>query len=329
MLPTKRVEDKSEKKRLDDVPIFNTFLKYSRDLYRVFFRLDKWIFKLICTVVLHRCTAPYRLDRLLNKEYQSNCKSVRQSFYDPVPQRGSSGLFCHKKDDHSDVIDYRELNKLLVEEPLPNFPELMINLITSGEYLLERLPNKCSGYHQLRIRQEHEDTLNLILELLRIEDCNAKFFQIEFWIPKVHSSSRIESEGSTWDPPPRLTAPNHATEISSIFSLVGYYQDSLKLLATVGSRKWYCTNPVPYQREAKIFIHFATLQKGLGHCFDSKATTPVGDRGPNSQSAIFTPIRETDPMDKLVRMYLKKVVTRHGIPVSIICDHEPRFASNF
>ncbi|GJS44767.1 hypothetical protein Tco_0594888 [Tanacetum coccineum] len=40
-------------------------------------------------------------------------------------------------------------------------------------------------------------------------------------------------------------------------------------------------------------------------------------------------IRETDPMDKLARMYLKEVVTRHGIPVSIICDHDPRFASNF
>ncbi|GJV47653.1 putative reverse transcriptase domain-containing protein [Tanacetum coccineum] len=38
---------------------------------------------------------------------------------------------------------------------------------------------------------------------------------------------------------------------------------------------------------------------------------------------------ETDPMDKLVRMYLKEVVTKHGIPVSIICDRDPRFASNF
>ncbi|GJX00663.1 putative reverse transcriptase domain-containing protein [Tanacetum coccineum] len=35
-------------------------------------------------------------------------------------------------------------------------------------------------------------------------------------------------------------------------------------------------------------------------------------------------IRETDPMDKLARMYLKEVVTRHGIPISIICDHDPR-----
>ncbi|GKC30010.1 putative reverse transcriptase domain-containing protein [Tanacetum coccineum] len=34
-------------------------------------------------------------------------------------------------------------------------------------------------------------------------------------------------------------------------------------------------------------------------------------------------------MDKLVRMYLKEVVTKHGIPVLIIYDRDPRFASNF
>ncbi|GJV07838.1 putative reverse transcriptase domain-containing protein [Tanacetum coccineum] len=44
---------------------------------------------------------------------------------------------------------------------------------------------------------------------------------------------------------------------------------------------------------------------------------------------IFTPMRETDSMEKLARMYSKEVVTRQGIPVSIICDRDPRFASNF
>ncbi|GJZ81205.1 putative reverse transcriptase domain-containing protein [Tanacetum coccineum] len=45
-----------------------------------------------------------------------------------------------------------------------------------------------------------------------------------------------------------------------------------------------------------------------------------------TKSAIFTPMRETDPMDKLARIYLKEVVTRHGVPVSIICDRDPRRA---
>nr|GEZ51535.1 putative reverse transcriptase domain-containing protein [Tanacetum cinerariifolium] len=42
-----------------------------------------------------------------------------------------------------------------------------------------------------------------------------------------------------------------------------------------------------------------------------------------TKSVIFTPIRETNPMDKLARIYLKEVVTRHGIPVSIISDRDP------
>nr|GEY47242.1 hypothetical protein [Tanacetum cinerariifolium] len=48
-----------------------------------------------------------------------------------------------------------------------------------------------------------------------------------------------------------------------------------------------------------------------------------------TKSSIFTPMRETDHMDKLARMYLKEVVTKHGIPVSIICDHDPRYVGPF
>ncbi|GJV35778.1 putative reverse transcriptase domain-containing protein [Tanacetum coccineum] len=44
-----------------------------------------------------------------------------------------------------------------------------------------------------------------------------------------------------------------------------------------------------------------------------------------TKSAHFLPMRETDPMDKLAKLYLKEVVTRHGIPVSIICDRDPRY----
>ncbi|GJZ22300.1 putative reverse transcriptase domain-containing protein [Tanacetum coccineum] len=40
-------------------------------------------------------------------------------------------------------------------------------------------------------------------------------------------------------------------------------------------------------------------------------------------------MRENDPMERLTRLYLKEVVTRHRIPVSIICDHDGRFTSNF
>ncbi|GKA19660.1 putative reverse transcriptase domain-containing protein [Tanacetum coccineum] len=47
-----------------------------------------------------------------------------------------------------------------------------------------------------------------------------------------------------------------------------------------------------------------------------------------TKSAHFLPMRENDSMDKLTRLYFKEVVTRHGIPVSIICDSDDRFMSN-
>ncbi|GJT50136.1 putative reverse transcriptase domain-containing protein [Tanacetum coccineum] len=48
-----------------------------------------------------------------------------------------------------------------------------------------------------------------------------------------------------------------------------------------------------------------------------------------TKSAHFLPIRENDPLDKLARLYLNKIVARHGIPVSIIRDRDGRFTSNF
>ncbi|GJR24246.1 putative reverse transcriptase domain-containing protein [Tanacetum coccineum] len=38
---------------------------------------------------------------------------------------------------------------------------------------------------------------------------------------------------------------------------------------------------------------------------------------------------ENDALDKLVRLYLNRIVARHGIPMSIICDRDGRFTSNF
>nr|GFA39572.1 putative reverse transcriptase domain-containing protein [Tanacetum cinerariifolium] len=45
--------------------------------------------------------------------------------------------------------------------------------------------------------------------------------------------------------------------------------------------------------------------------------------------AHFLPIRENDPLDKLARLYLNRIVARYRIPVSIICDRDGRYTSNF
>ncbi|GJZ86744.1 putative reverse transcriptase domain-containing protein [Tanacetum coccineum] len=48
-----------------------------------------------------------------------------------------------------------------------------------------------------------------------------------------------------------------------------------------------------------------------------------------TKSAHFLPMREDDTLEKLMRQYLKEVVSKHGVPVSIISDRDGKFTSHF
>nr|GEW02365.1 putative reverse transcriptase domain-containing protein [Tanacetum cinerariifolium] len=48
-----------------------------------------------------------------------------------------------------------------------------------------------------------------------------------------------------------------------------------------------------------------------------------------TKSAHFLLMRENDLMEKLMKLYIKEIVTRHGVPVSIIFDRDGRFTSLF
>nr|GFB41864.1 reverse transcriptase domain-containing protein [Tanacetum cinerariifolium] len=45
--------------------------------------------------------------------------------------------------------------------------------------------------------------------------------------------------------------------------------------------------------------------------------------------AHFIPTRETNSMETLTRLYIKEIVSRHGVPISIISDHDSHFISRF
>ncbi|GJZ11414.1 putative reverse transcriptase domain-containing protein [Tanacetum coccineum] len=48
-----------------------------------------------------------------------------------------------------------------------------------------------------------------------------------------------------------------------------------------------------------------------------------------TKSAHFIPTRETDSMKTLTRLYIKEIVSQHGVPISIISDHDSHFTSRF
>nr|GEY89881.1 putative reverse transcriptase domain-containing protein [Tanacetum cinerariifolium] len=72
-------------------------------------------------------------------------------------------------------------------------------------------------------------------------------------------------------------------------------------------------------------MYFITKLPKSSQGFDT--TWVIVDR--LTKSVHFLPIKENDPLDKLARLYLNKIVARHKIPVSIICDRDGRFTSNF
>ncbi|GKC64495.1 putative reverse transcriptase domain-containing protein [Tanacetum coccineum] len=78
-------------------------------------------------------------------------------------------------------------------------------------------------------KQEHEEHLKLILELLKKEELYAKFSKCEFWIPKVQFLGHvIDSEGIHVDPAKiesvkDWASPKSPTEIRQFLGLAGYY----------------------------------------------------------------------------------------------------------
>ncbi|GJX43094.1 putative reverse transcriptase domain-containing protein [Tanacetum coccineum] len=79
-------------------------------------------------------------------------------------------------------------------------------------------------------KQEHEEHLKIILELLKKEELYAKFSKCEFWIPKVQFLGHvIDSEGIHVDPAKiesikDWTSPKSPTEIRQFLGLAGYYR---------------------------------------------------------------------------------------------------------
>ncbi|GJW71512.1 putative reverse transcriptase domain-containing protein, partial [Tanacetum coccineum] len=257
------VEDKSKKKRLEDVPIVQDFPEvFPEDLPGL---------------------PPTR-----QVEFQIDLVPGAAPFL----TLGSSDLVCQEEDGSFRMcIDYRKLNKLTVKNhyPLPRIDDLLDQLQGSSVYSKIDLR---LGYHQLRVReedisksafrtrydhyefqvmpfglmnapavfmdlmnrvckpyldkfvivfiddiliysknkQEYEEHLTLILELLKKEEFYAKIFKCEFWIPKVQFLDHmIDSEGIHVDPAKiesikDWASPKSPTEIHQFLGLDGYYR---------------------------------------------------------------------------------------------------------
>ncbi|GJS05365.1 putative reverse transcriptase domain-containing protein [Tanacetum coccineum] len=156
-ITTKEAKDKSEGKRLEDVPIVRDFPEvFPKDLSgipparQVEFQID------LVPGVAPVARAPYRLAPSEMKELAEQLQELSdKGFIRPrYSLWGSPVLFVKKKDGSFRMcIDYRELNKLTVKNryPLPRIDDLFDQIQGSSVYSKINLR---SGYHQLRVREE-------------------------------------------------------------------------------------------------------------------------------------------------------------------------------
>ncbi|GJW10759.1 putative reverse transcriptase domain-containing protein [Tanacetum coccineum] len=82
---------------------------------------------------------------------------------------------------------------------------------------------------------------------------------------------------------------------------------------------------IPQWKWDKITMDFVTKLPKTSSGYDT--IWVIVDR--LTKSAYFLPIKETNLLEKLMRLYLKEVVSRHGVPVLIISDCNGRFTSHF
>ncbi|GJV31685.1 putative reverse transcriptase domain-containing protein [Tanacetum coccineum] len=111
------------------------------------------------------------------------------------------------------------------------------------------------------------------------------------------------------------------------------YHDLKKLYVTCAKVKAEHQKPsgllqqpeIPVWKWERITMDFITKLPRTPSGYDS--IWVIVDR--LTKSAHFILMNEKYKMEKLTRLYLKEIVCRHGVPVSIILDRDPRFASRF
>ncbi|GJX83635.1 putative reverse transcriptase domain-containing protein [Tanacetum coccineum] len=205
---TKEVEDKSEKKRLEDVSIVQDFPEvFPEDLpglpptRQVEFQID------LVPGAAPVARAPYRLAPSEMKELSEQLKELSdKGFIRPSSSPwGAPVLFVKKKDGSFRMcIDYRELNKLTVKNryPLPRIDDLFDQLQGSSVYSKIDLSSQAVNKSPTHYPCDSARTFRVIL--FSIHNDEWKSFQ-------CHHQTALRSYALSWKPcqGDSLNLPDH------------------------------------------------------------------------------------------------------------------------
>nr|GEY18988.1 putative reverse transcriptase domain-containing protein [Tanacetum cinerariifolium] len=277
-------------------------------LFGQFYQPDKWKFQIdLVHGAAPVARAPYRLAPSGMKDLSEQLKELSDKGFirHSSSPWGAPVLFVKKKDGSFKMyIDYQELNKLTVKNryPLPRIDDLFDHFQGSSVY--SKIDPR-SGYHQLRVQEE-----DIPKTTFRTRYGHYEFQVMPFGLtnaPAVFMDLMNKVRKPYLDKFVIVFIDDiliyskdekeHEEHLKAILELLKKEELKANVVADALSRK---------EREPPLRVQALVIVDRL------------------TKSVIFTPIRETDPMDKLARIYLKEVVTRHGIPVSIISDRDPR-----
>ncbi|GJU86279.1 putative reverse transcriptase domain-containing protein [Tanacetum coccineum] len=170
-------------------------------------------------------------------------------------------------------------------------------------------------------RKEHEGHLKLILNLLKKEELYAKFSKCEFWLSKrevdfvvfvmlrirlgaVLTAEREDNYlyGTKWHCVHDLMSCNNSRPDGAEYGGNDVKPSGLLVQPEIPQWKW-----------ENITMDFVTK---LPRTADGQNTIWV-ILGRLTKSAHFLPMKEDDTLEKLMRQYLKEVVSKHGVPENV------------
>ncbi|GJV33613.1 putative reverse transcriptase domain-containing protein [Tanacetum coccineum] len=235
--------------------------------------------------------------------------------------------------------DHKSLQHILNQKELNMRQHRWLELLSDYDCEIRYHPGKANVIADALSRKERDQSLRTEArkpENLKNEDVGGMLVEISK-DPEKFRTEKLEPRadgtlcfnGRSWllcygDLRTVIMHESHKSKYSIHPGSDKMYQDMKKLYWWPNMKANIATY-IPEWKWDNIIMDFVTKLPKTSQGYDT--IWVIVDR--LTKFAIFTPMRETDPMDKLTRIYLKEVVTRYGIHVSIICDRDPRFASNF
>nr|GEY24982.1 putative reverse transcriptase domain-containing protein [Tanacetum cinerariifolium] len=276
-----------------------------------------------------------------------------------VKKKGGSFRMC---------IDYHKLNKVTIKNryPLLRIDDLFDQLQGSIVYLKIDLR---SGYHQLRIKEEDilittfrtrnkelgcSNDANEGVAFLGLAGYNRRFIEVLLEEMKdfmVYYDASLKGFGAVLMQREKVMAyasqklkvheENYTTHDLELGAIIFAFRDLImheshkskyfihpgydKMYQDLKQLYWWLNMKADIATYERITMDFVFGLPRTLSGYDS--IWVIVDR--LTKSAHFLPIKKTGSMERLMRLYVKGVMCRHVVPISIILDRDSHFTSRF